>query len=80
VLLATIVLLEGTKQIGNEEDEEDGPQANSGSAAGAPSTVAVVAAAPAEYEHQDNNEYDDHLQSPSITDLITGLMQHFDVA
>jgi hypothetical protein len=53
--------LEDTKKIADEEDEKHSAKANSGSAAGAPPTVAVVTAAPAENQHQDNNDYDEHI-------------------
>jgi len=79
VIFLGFARLEGAEQIGNEEDDEDGSQTNSGSAACAPPTVAVVAAARAEHENQDNNEYDDHFESPSIPGHNPGLMLSIDV-
>jgi len=59
--LSAIVLSEDAQQIADEKDKEHSAEPDSGSAAVTPPTVAVVAAAPAQHEYQDNNEYDDHL-------------------
>jgi hypothetical protein len=57
-------LSEGSKEIADEKDDENGSKADSRATASAPSAIAVVASATAEHEYQNNDEYDEHFLSP----------------
>jgi hypothetical protein len=49
-------LIETTHQIGNQHDQQNGPEPDPGSSAIAPSPVAIIATASAEEKNQQNNQ------------------------
>jgi hypothetical protein len=76
--LPQIALSEKSQQIAHQQNDQNCAKPNACASACAPPAVAVVSPSPAKNEHQNNNEYDEHLRSPSLQVATPGLCCRFD--
>jgi hypothetical protein len=76
--LPQIALSEKSQQIAHQQNDPNCAKPYACASACAPPAVAVVSSSPAKKEHQNNNEYDERLRSPSLRVATPGLCDEFD--
>jgi hypothetical protein len=64
-----IGLSENSQQVAHQHNQKNGAKPYTCATAGTPPAVSVVSSAPAEDQHQNNNQNDQHLTSPSLREF-----------